>query len=89
MTTFQKKRDFANIFTKVVTNTTYITEENCGEVFMLNTGAAAGRFKGNYTSSEWVTIPVGGAFAFGYIGLPRNKFEIDATGTIIEVSMSL
>jgi hypothetical protein len=89
MTTFQKKRDFANIFTKVVTNTIYTTEENCGEVFMKNTGATNALFRGNVTNSEWVSLGAGEAYAFGYIGLPRQPFEIDATGTIVEVSMSL
>ena len=89
MTNFQKKRDFANIFTKVVTNTTYTTENNCGEIFMKNTGAVSARFKGNITGSDWVSLGVGEAYAFGYIGLPRVPFEIDATGTVVEVSMSM
>lgn len=88
---FEKKKDFANVYTKVVTNTTYTTEENCGEVFMKNTGAANASFKGNTITplSEWVTLGVGETFAFGYIGLPRKQIEIDATGTIVEVSMSM
>lgn len=89
MTTFQKKRDFANILTKVISNTTYVTEENCGEIFLLNTGGAAGSFTGSSDGSVPVTLPAGAAFAFGYIGLPRRPFLIDATGTVIEVSMSL
>lgn len=86
---FTVKKDFANIFTKVVTNTTYTTPENCGEVFMKNTGAAAASFTGNVTGSQAVTLGVGETFAFGYIGLPRQPFTIDATGTIVEVSMSM
>lgn len=86
---FQRKQDFANIFTKVVTNDVYVTEQNCGEVFMKNTGGAPAKFKGNVTGSEYVTLGAGEAYAFGYIGLPRQPFEIDATGTVVEVSMSL
>ena len=86
---FQTKKDFANIFTKVVTNTTYTTEQNCGEIFMKNTGAVAATFTGNVTGSVPVTLGVGETFAFGYIGLPRQSFTIDATGTIVEVSMSM
>jgi len=86
---FLPKRDFANIQTKVVTGVVFTTPENCGEIFMLNTGATAGRFKGNVAGSDWVSIPAGTAFAFGYIGLPRRQFEIDPLASTIEVSMSI
>ncbi len=86
---FQVKKDFANIFTKVVTNDIYVTEENCGEIFMKCTGATNAQFKGNSTGSEYVTLAVGESFAFGYVGLPRQSFTINATGTTVEVSMSL
>lgn len=86
---FQVKKDFANIFTKVLTNEEFDTPENCGEVFMLNTGAADAKFKGNFTGSVDVTLQKGTSFAFGYIGLPRQSFHINALGTVVEVSMSM
>jgi hypothetical protein len=86
---YTPKRDFPNLLTKVVTNTTYTTPEGCGEIFLQNTGGANAKYKGNYTGSEWVTLLPTKTYQLNYPLLARLPIDIDATGTVVEVSVSL
>ena len=80
---------FPNIQTKVITNTTFTTPQGLSELFMKNTGASNATFTGNVTGSDPVTLAKGESFSLGYLGTVRAPITINATGTIVEISMTL
>ena len=84
-----QKTIFAGTLTVVVTNTTYTTPEGAGEIFMKNTGIADAQFKGSAGDSEFVTLAKGESFSYGYIDSVRLPITIDATGTVVQVSISI
>ena len=84
-----QKTIFAGTLTVVVDNAEFDTPEGAGEIFMKNVGAAPATFRGSAEGSVDVTLAVGEKFAYGYIASIRNPIHIDATGTKVELSISI
>jgi hypothetical protein len=86
----------ATIFTTTISATTFTVPDGATEIFMNNIGTGDATWIGNSvlyngatpTPSTVITLPKGQSFSYGYIGRPRNGFVIDASATIVELSIT-
>lgn len=84
--------NLASFFTTTVVNSTLDIPDGATEIFFNNIGLANARWKGNRKNgdqpSDFVVLEPDNTFAYGYIGRGRKGFQLDATGTTVEVSIT-
>jgi len=78
------------IFTIVLDDETFVLPQGARTIDLFNSGLAKGFYKGNISkgglSSSFVGLLEGQAYSFGDVGKPHPAIEIDARGTMIELT---
>ena len=84
----------SGIITRTLTGS-FTTPDGASEIFLNNRGAATATFTGSDVvpdsgaASTAIQLAAGEKFAFGYIGKGRKSITIDATGTTVDISITL